>query len=245
MFFLAPVLPLFLKSKPRFRDFIISTLLLGALVLLSAAWSHVQPHLTYSAILFPQHGHFADPIETPDFKTLIVLEKQEDFSSKRAAIHFAVKILRIAALAFVGLIALVTCFSRAGFERFIAALACIGLYCIPLFVIAHDWGRFLCYAFMLAILAAAMQFADIDKPEEIATASWNSRAALKLRAMSNSALLQIAALFVLLEKPGLPMRLRGVSSRELATLVILALIALITYRTKSDESDQAPSAAVW
>ena len=245
IFFLAPVLPFFLQRKPQPRDFIIPTVLLGALVLLSAAWSHVQPNLTYSAILFPQHGHFADPIETPDFKTLILLEKQEDFSSKRATIHFGIKILRIAALAFVGLIALVTAFSRSGFERFIATLACTGLYCLPLFVIAHDWGRFLCYAFMLAILAAAIPFSKIDLHEENNSMGWSSRAALRLRAMSNSTLLQMATLFVLLEKPGLPMRLRGVSSRELVTLIALGLIAFVTYRAKSRDLHEASSEPGW
>ena len=138
-----------------------------------------------------------------------------------------------------------TAFSRSGFERFIAALACIGLYCIPLFVIAHDWGRFLCYAFMLAILAAAIPFSKIDLHEENNSMGWSSRAALRLRTMSSSTLLQMATLFVLLEKPGLPMRLRGVSSRELVTLIALGLIAFVTYRAKSRDLHEASSEPGW
>ena len=63
--------------------------------------------------------------------------------------------------------------------------------------------------------------------------------------MSNSALLQMAGLFVLLEKPGLPMRLRGVSSRELVTLIALAVIAFVTYRSKSRELHQSSLESGW
>jgi hypothetical protein len=238
LFFLTPALPFLIRRRPRLNDFIIPSLLLAALLGLAVHWSHVQPDLTYRAILVPRQSQLTQAFDTPDFKTLQQSELQDDFGSIHNIIRFASRCLRLLVLLFAGVVAVSNCLSRKHFDHFLLALGCILLYNAPLWLIAHDWGRFLAYSFFFAIVVTALSKyvpSTISEPE--GTPGLLSRVANTIRRVGSFDMISLAILFVLFDSEMLESRVTGIGVR--AFVSFLVLFALAVFAAVSGQQRQA------
>lgn len=226
-FLLAPVIPFLLRPHPRLRDFALPAAALVALVGLSVHWSTLDTHLTYHALSIPRGLPLEDLAETPGFFILLRKEIAIDFGSRALFTFFLIKCLSIAGLAFAAVIALASTLPPAPLRRTLHAFAAILLFSAPLWIIAHDWGRFLGYTVFLAVLAAAFH------PESVTTVPIPNSLRLIPRLAATDAI-ACAALLLLLASPYYQSRIFGMHIRDLiASLPILLAGLLFARRTYS------------
>lgn len=155
LFFIVPLLPFLVRHRPRMIDFILPLLLFAGLFALSIKWSHLNPAITYKAILHPASMPMDQLVETPDFKSLLQAEMATDFSSVKAVLRFATTCLRLLMVLIAGVFALAQCLPSRYLNDFLRRLGVILAFNLPMWAVAHDWGRFLVYGFLLSIVAVA------------------------------------------------------------------------------------------
>jgi hypothetical protein len=235
VFFLAPALPFFLSPTPRLRSFILPSLLLAGMLVLSGKWSHLNPTPSYPILSFPHERPLVGLVSTPDFKTLLAIEQHKYLSSPKSASVLLAKLSRPFALGFVTLSALAISLGRSTFDRMLFVFAVIFLYCVPLWVVAHDWGRFVCYCFFLAVIATAFSLHRFPGEDHISVPVWVSSRATNLRTLSDNALIQAGVLFALLDKPEFDMQTKGLGSRDVVALGVIVTIALVAARSSSKD----------
>lgn len=230
LFFLVPALPFFARARPRLPDFILPSLLLLGLMYLSVHWSLLQPRLTYTAVLFPQKVPFTGLAATPDFKSLLRTEAAFDFGSLHNILRFCSKCLRLLVLLFAGIIAVAACFPRQLFNRFLVLLATVLLYNVPLWFIAHDWGRFLAYSFFFAIVGTSFWQST---PTEVAKSEHRllAKTSDAIRIAGSPVLISLAVLYILLTSQTLFSRITGISVRTLVASLLMAALALAFSRS--------------
>lgn len=194
IFFLAPCVPFLVRPWPRVREFIVPGLVAAGCFLLAMHWSNLAPHLTYEVKLFHFAGPLAEEPATPGFKALLHLEHDLYFSSRGAEVSFGMKCIKTVTLVFATLAALANCLSTRHFKRAVYMLCLMALFSLPLYCIAHDWGRFFAYSTVLALMVTAFAGDEGgatggDRLESVAE---------RFRAMAELEHMQLAVIFLLL-----------------------------------------------
>lgn len=226
IFFLAPCLPFLIVRWPRWRDFLAPAAAIVCLLAVSLVWSDLHPHLTYHAILY-RHAHpLSLVVETKPFKVLLYEMYSVKFGGIKGKVRFAFKIFRIGLIAISGLVALANLLPWASLRRQIYVFLTICFFSIPLWFIAEDWGRFLCYNFTLAILIASWnrplpQSSDQPNPTLLTDAF-----ASYLRRIGGYTFVALAALMVLILSPFHQSRVLGITTTSIAFCMVLILAAV-------------------
>jgi len=201
VFLLAPALPFFVKQRPRLRDFVLPLCLVAALAGLSVHWSGRVPHPTYFATLehtlSQQRTLAATTAAAPALHWELAAEYRLYFATPAARVYFAERFPQTLALGFAYLAALALCLERRRLQRTLFALCVIVLVSLPLWCIAIDWGRFLTYALLLAVVSSARW----PGSDEADAPSLIRRLSDRLASLAQHELLQLGALFVLFTGP--------------------------------------------
>lgn len=146
---------------------------LGALVLILAVmlgavthWGTVQGNPTYAGVGFPAKRMIQpEPEPTPPFKTLLLEEEHERFKD-RATIRFTFYMVLGLILTFAaGLILFASLLPENILLRQLYIFAVTIVVSAPLYVIAHDWGRFSTYTLFISLFAAAALRNSFDGKE--------------------------------------------------------------------------------
>ena len=226
VFLLAPCIPFLARSRVKLVDFALPFVAMLALIALSLHWSHLDTHLTYHAISVPRGMPLEDLAATPGFVELLQMEKADDFGSRSKMIFFLIKCASIFGLGLAGLAAAANSFSREALQRFLTAFAAIMIFSVPLWIVAHDWGRFLAYTFLLASVSASTQpglefgFAN----------DFLRRLTSRMAEIGKSSAFQCAALLLLLASPYYQSRIFGMHIRDLLSSVVIVGVGLLSLR---------------
>ena len=159
--FLFPAfLPFVSGKRPEWRQFAVPIVFALILLGISLRWGstpHYGTHGTATAQATAQNT------KTPPFSTLLEEEGVHDFGSARLIAAFGSRFMRIISLLSACLIVCATAVgSRArGFlQTFLRAL----LVSLPLWLIAHDWGRFVSDLIILTFYCEFLLLASGDQP---------------------------------------------------------------------------------
>ena len=198
IFFIAPCVPFLMYRWPRARHFVLPGLVAVGCFLLAMHWSNVTPHRTYPVILFHFNGPLSEDVVTPGFRALLHLEHDLYFGSRRAEASFGMKCVKLLAVIFVSLVALANCLSVEKLKRVLFTVACMTPFFLPLWCVAHDWGRFFAYSLYLAILLTAFMRYREDAEEPTRLAGAVEHFCVLLEVIASLEVVQIASIFLLI-----------------------------------------------
>lgn len=227
-FLLVPCLPFLVSRKLVRRDFLLPVFLLGVLSALSLHWSSLDTHLTYHVLSVPRGLPLEGLATTPKVMDLLRHEDEVDFGSPVRIGFFLIRCCSIAALALAGLVALAGYFTAGMLRRFLAALITILVFSVPLWIIAHDWGRFLAYSFLLAAVAASTRH-DLAW---LTSQRWLKKCGDLLEHAADNSALQSAALLLLISSPYFQSRIAGMHIRDFLSSLVIVCIGLSSWMTK-------------
>jgi hypothetical protein len=234
IFFLAPSIPFILHRRPRPRDFLVPTLVALGLLALSAHWSATNARLSYQVLLYPRKPQLTEPVGTPGFTSLMQTEFAWNFGDESKILVFADRCFGALLMMTASLIALASCMTKETLKRTLHFLFWIALYAVPLWVMAHDWGRFLSYNLILAIFVTL--FAKQDDVDSLSISRLGchvERFADKTLALSRFEPVQIAIIFLLLVSPFEHNRDLVVRVADTQSCLGILGVAFFLYRRKS------------
>ncbi len=214
--FLFPAfLPFVTGKRPTLRQLAFPVAFAVVLLGLSLHWGGTPPSDTANAA--PTAQAATPETNTPPFTVLLGEEGRHDFGSVRLFAAFGSRFLRILSLLYACLVVCATTLgSRAkGFlQTFLRAL----LISLPLWVIAHDWGRFVSDLILLTFFC---EFLLLQSPEQPVSPALDRLNRFITQAQSFPFLLAGVAVFLL--GAGFEARVSGMDLRGfLAALPFLA-----------------------
>jgi hypothetical protein len=238
VFFLPTALPFFLSRRPRLRDMILPLVLIIPLLAVAQQWSNRQGHPTYPVLLRSGDRYLPPAAAAPSLQTELMWETNLNFGSRVSFHNFVRRIVQITlfalALALVG--RQIT--SRETFERILFPTLVIFGISLPLWTIAHDWGRFLAYAIFLAIVSqlAWPRQAAQDAPEPPRLIRW---LAGRLEKLIRIELLTAGVAALLLTSPAGWNHFIGITWMTAMQFTVVAAASLILDRFGGEQPGQA------
>lgn len=238
IFLLAPCLPFFLRRRPVLYDFVAPFILFLGLFALSVHWSQVAVHLTNHAILYPHGGELAQVPETPGFKALLQDEYHNDFTSIYRFLALIGRLARVVLLGVAGLIALSKCLSKPVLALTLKPFLCVMLFSIPLWLVAHDWGRFLCYSLFLAIVSTLVWHDQEVGVETVESSQFGMKLANLLLRVGDPELIGFAILFVLLDSPFRLNRVEGMNIPDFLGFFAVVALGVVGFMVRLRQPQQ-------
>jgi hypothetical protein len=167
IFALAPAMPFILKARPRMRDFVVPALLFVGLLGVASHWGHeIVWNPSMHANLYPHGVQAASGWSTPTYANELATVGREYFGSHDAKVYFIGRCLRIVILVLVYLTMLAVLLPRRMAARAYLIMGCIQICSVPLWIVAIDWGRFLTYALVIAVVSCGLWQRELqDEPE--------------------------------------------------------------------------------
>jgi len=238
IFLLAPCLPFYMKRRPVLYDFVAPFILFLGLFALSVHWSQVSVHLTNHAILYPHRGELAQVPETPGFKALLQDEYHNDFTSIYRFLALIGRLARVVLLGVAGLIALSKCLSKPVLVLTLKPFLSVMLFSIPLWLVAHDWGRFLCYALFLAVVSSLVWHDHAGDTEAVESSHFGMKLADLLLRVGDLELIGFAILFVLLDSPFRLNRVEGINIPDFLGFFAVVALGVVGFIVKLRQSPE-------
>jgi len=235
IFFIAPCVPFLMYRWPRARHFVLPGLVALGCFLLAMHWSNLTPHRTYPVILFHFNGPLSEDVATPGFRALLHLEHDLYFGNRRAEASFVMKCAKLLAVVFVSLVALANCLSLQTLKRVLFTLACMAPFFLPLWCVAHDWGRFFAYSLYLAMVITAFMRHEDESEPEMKLARIIQRFCLWLEAVASLEFVQMASIFLMLVCVTYDNFEKIMLTPEFAGFVLILLAGYVFSRTKSTQ----------
>ena len=227
IFFVAPCLPFLIRRWPQWQDFVLPAAATSALLVFSMTLSDLHPHAT-SHLLILSHATvpFNLPIQTKPFRVLLREMYVVKFGGLQGGLRFAFKVVRLSLLALSGLVAMANLLPWSYLRRLVYAFAILSLFSVPLWVIAEDWGRFLAYNFLLAILVASWKNRYTPDTSPADSVLPIDALASSLRRFGGYSLVRLAALMILILSPFHESRVLGITSTSVALCLGLIVAAI-------------------
>ena len=218
LFVLAPFLPYLHKRRPGLFDYGVSTLLVVLFVSLAFFWS--KP-----AVSVPARPHVTASAEAPPpLPVMLHREIGHDFGSVRLQAAFASRVLRTLLILSALLITVAQTLPPPTFNEFGHIFERSLLFSLPLWMIAHDWGRFVAYLSMLTFFVTWINDRrDPDRVTKIVPVPICVRFVSRYAGIEA---VQIAAAAVLLLAPGFEARVSGMSLRGFFASLPFVLFAI-------------------
>ena len=227
IFFVAPCLPFLIRRWPRRQDFVLPAAAAFALLVFSMTLSDLHPHPTSHLSVFSHTAvPFDLPIQTKPFRVLLREMYVVKFGGLKGGLRFAFKVVRLTLLALSGLVAMANLLPWSYLRRLVYAFAVLGLFSVPLWVIAEDWGRFLAYNFLLAILVASWKNRHAPHSSPSDSGPPIDAFAFSLRRFGSYSLVRLAALMILVLSPFHESRVLGITSTSIALCLGLIVAAV-------------------
>ena len=212
IFLFMPFLPYLVKRRPSVRDYLIPVLAAMLLFGGSLLWSKAAPGPSegQTRVSSPADATAADQeptaaVQTPSFSAVMHAEIEHDFGNIRLFVSFGSRCLRILFLFVASLCAFAVLLPANVTLRFVQLVQRGTLLSLPLWFIAHDWGRFLSYVFTLSLFFAVLFWTEEPDAPLHAPGFLAARLQQAIRVPS----VQIAAFAVLLLGPGHEARVSG------------------------------------
>jgi hypothetical protein len=163
IFALVPAMPFILKARPRLRDFVVPALLFVGLLLVASHWGHeLIWHPSTHANLYPKGVQAAAPLSTPTYANELTVVHREYFGSHDAKVYFVGRCLRIVVLILVYLTALAVLLPTRIAARAYLIMGLIQICSVPLWIVAIDWGRFLTYGMVVAVVSCGLWQRELE-----------------------------------------------------------------------------------
>ncbi len=229
LFLLAPFLPFLLKRRPRFSQYALVGSLAVLLLGLALLWSRAPVTSTSTPVqqAQPAQQTAGTPEAPPPLPVLLRSEVKHDLGSVRLQLAFASRIVRILLVLSAALVAIGQVLPADTFLLYGRVFQTALLFSLPLWLIAHDWGRFTSYLVMLSFVITSLHSQSDPglTPEPGSPESVPALAKLATRVGQYWAV-QVAAVAVLLFAPGFEARVSGMSLRGLLASSPFVLFAL-------------------
>ncbi len=227
IFIVLPFVPYLSKRNPERKDYVMPVLFALALLGGSVVWGKSEMPAPASRTSVQAGRAMVEPAstDTPPFGTLMMEELAHDFGSARLVASFVSRLTRICILFFTAQILLCwvvpTYFVSQSLHIFRRAM----LLTLPLWLIAHDWGRFLSYTLILSLVVALALGRSTER---------NGRAyGVGMQEASHMPFVQIAAVAVSLLGPGFEARVSGMDLRGFLSSLPFVLMAGWQYFKKA------------
>lgn len=235
LFIFPPFIPYVRERRPVLRDFalpaLVAVALLGASMVLGAGTSE---HLSRSSTAVGSLAQ-AVPDRTPPFSILMREELHHDFGTVRAVASWVSRILRIVSLLLASVFVCVMAryFRASGFVQ--TAWRAL-VFSVPLWLIAHDWGRFLSYTIVLSLFVEGTLLARTELPT---MPRWLSAFAR----LKNDTSAWLAAVAILLLGAGHEARVAGMDLRGFLAAVPVLMVTL-WHLLRSPQLLRAPAGSI-
>jgi hypothetical protein len=230
------------RSRPRIL--LLVAFAVAAALLVALLKSNTGGHLTYTARLLGGHGVFEPrPDITQSFTEAMRQEREQYFSSLPNFLGYLFRIQGTFAPLVAAIVGLAGIMTAARFRLFMGNFLLLFGFSLPLYAVAHDWGRFEALTLLLCLLwTIILHVPTIAAASPGISGGVADRLAEICEAASRNEYGMAAAALLLVLSPQLAFRDHGMITRLYAAFVPLILLAIIA--VVQDQRDQRSSCAL-